>query len=82
MQTPVVANTPTPRLLAKPCTLVHLRSSTRYTIQTPVVADLVFLSQKCLVPVALVSLTHLVACALFNTVIHIERAVQRNMMDV
>ena len=29
-------NTPTPRLLAKPCTLVHLRSSTRYTIQTVV----------------------------------------------
>ena len=26
-------NTPTPGLLAKPCTLVHLRSSARYTIQ-------------------------------------------------
>ena len=26
-------NTPTPRLLTKPCTLVHLRSSARYTIQ-------------------------------------------------
>lgn len=45
---------------------------------SPDVVDLVFVSEECLVLMALVSVTHLVVCAHFKTVTEIGPAVQHD----